>query len=180
MLKLIIAAASERNLPLPRVKPKRNRAKVAAANNGAGEPVDFGPLKNWVGFHLRMAQGASFQAFARLTQDVYIRPGRFATLLLIGRNPGISQTALSRANGRDKSTLTPVLVDLERRGLIRRVRTRNDRRTYRLSLTSAGERTLRELLKCARRHDRNLDRVIGAKDRDRFLAILRKIINEIA
>jgi DNA-binding MarR family transcriptional regulator len=164
---------------LPRAKSQRKHAISGAVNNGTGEPIDFGPLQNWVGFHLRMAQAASFQAFARRTQDVYIRPGRFATLLLIGRNPGISQTALSRANGRDKSTLTPVLTDLERRGLIRRARTRHDRRTYRLSLTPAGEAMLRELLKCARRHDRNLDRVIGAEDRDRFLATLRRITNEI-
>ena len=52
-----------------------------------------------------------------------MRPGRFAMLTLIGRNPGISQTALSRANGRDKSTLTPLLADLVRRGLVRRTRT---------------------------------------------------------
>ena len=158
---------------------RRNRASTEALNNGTGEPIDFGPLRNWVGFHLRMAQSASFQAFARHTQDVHMRPGRFATLMLIGRNPGISQTALSRANGRDKSTLTPVLSDLERRGLIRRARTRNDRRTYRLSLTPAGETMLRELLKCARRHDRNVDRVLG-KDRERFLAVLRKITNDMS
>jgi DNA-binding MarR family transcriptional regulator len=165
---------------LPCAKAHRAKGVANAVNNGTREPIDFGPLQNWVGFHLRMAQAASFQAFARRTQDTYLRPGRFATLMLIGRNPGISQTALSRANGRDKSTLTPVLADLERRGLIRRLRTRNDRRTYRLSLTPEGEKTLRKLTKFARLHDRNLDRVIGAKDRDRFLAVLRKIIEKIA
>lgn len=165
---------------MSRAKPRRTRAVNETLNNGTGEPVDFGPLQNWVGFQLRMAQSASFQAFARLTQDVYMRPGRFATLMLIARNLGISQTALSRANGRDKSTLTPVLSDLERRGLIRRLRTSSDRRTYRLSLTPAGEKMLRQLLKSARQHDRNLDRVVGAKDRARFLAILRKISREIA
>ena len=173
-------SAAEMEPILSRTKSRRNRALPEGPNNGKGEPVDFGPLQNWVGFHLRMAQAASFQAFARLTQDVYMRPGRFATLMLIGRNPGISQTALSRANGRDKSTLTPVLSDLDRRGLIHRLRTCNDRRTYQLSLTPAGEKMLRELLKYARRHDRNLDRLIGAKDRARFLAILRKITKEIA
>jgi len=173
-------AAAEMEPKLPRAKSHQSGAAIEAVKNGTGEPIDFGPLRNWVGFHLRMAQAASFQAFARRTQDVYLRPGRFATLMLIGRNPGISQTALSRANGRDKSTLTPVLADLERRGLIRRMRTSDDRRTYQLSLTPAGEKMLRQLLKYARQHDRNLDRVIGAKDRARFLAILRKIINEIS
>ena len=68
--------------------------------NGRGEAVDYGPLAEWVGFNLRMAQAAAFQAFSRLAKEVGTRPGRFATLMLIGRNPGISQTALSRASRR--------------------------------------------------------------------------------
>lgn len=148
--------------------------------SNSGEAVDFGPLENWVGFRLRMAQSASFQAFARLTQDVKIWPGRFATLMLIGRNPGISQTALSQANGRDKSTLTPVLNDLVKRRLVRRQRTPDDRRAYQLTLTTAGKRLLDQLAACAVRHDRNLDRIIGRQDRTRFLAILRRIEDELA
>ncbi len=146
----------------------------------ATESVDFGPLKNWVGFHLRMAQTASFQAFAKRAQGLAVRPGHFATLMLISRNPGISQTALSRANGRDKSTLTPVLADLERRGFIRRRRTAGDRRLYQLTLTRSGERLLRELTAFARAHDRTLDRLIGARGRARFLALLRRIATELA
>jgi DNA-binding MarR family transcriptional regulator len=145
----------------------------------AREAIDYGPLAGWVGFHLRMAQNASFQAFARRANGFDLRPGRFATLMLIGRNPGISQTALSRANGRDKSTLTPLLVDLVRRGLVRRTRTRTDRRTYRLTLTKAGEDLLHQLTACAREHERKLDAVIGAKTRTQFLRTLRKLAAEV-
>jgi DNA-binding MarR family transcriptional regulator len=145
----------------------------------ARETIDFGPLAGWVGFQLRMAQNASFQAFARRANGFDLRPGRFATLMLIGRNPGISQTALSRANGRDKSTLTPLLVDLVRRGLVRRTRTRTDRRTYRLTLTKAGEDLLHQLTACAREHERKLDAVIGAKTRTQFLRTLRKLAAEV-
>lgn len=155
----------------PRPKPKADKPDRRKPAKGA---IDYGPLDGWVGFHLRLAQNASFQAFAKLTGGVAVRPGRFATLMLIGRNPGISQTALSRANGRDKSSLTPVLNDLVRRGLVRRQRTPGDRRTYRLTLTPAGTKVLQDLSRCARRHDRNLDRIIG-RDRARFLAVLRRL-----
>ena len=144
-----------------------------------GGPVDYGPLADWVGFNLRMAQAASFQAFSRLAKEIGTRPGRFATLMLIGRNPGISQTALSRANGRDKSSLTPVLNDLERRGFIRRRRTHDDQRTYRLTLTPAGRKLLAQLTRCARIHERNLDRVIGPREHKAFVRALRRIIAEI-
>jgi DNA-binding MarR family transcriptional regulator len=150
-----------------------------AAREGGKEEIDYGPLELWIGFNLRMAQDASFQAFSRLSQEIGVRPGRFATLTLIANNPGISQTALSRANGRDKSTLTPLLVDLVRRGLIRRTRTRNDRRTYRLALTKAGERLLHQLTACAREHESKLDAAIGARERAQFLRILRRLADEM-
>jgi len=97
----------------------------------------------------------------------------------IARNPGISQTKLSHANGRDKSSLTPVVEDLVRRGLVERKRMRADRRTYRLNVTLAGKRALVMLTRCARRHELELDRIIGRRDRKRFLQILKKIAAEI-
>ncbi len=141
--------------------------------------VNFGPLAYWVGFNLRMAQEAAFQAFSRRSQDIGESPGRFATLTLIARNPGISQTELSHANGRDKSSLTPVVEDLVRRGLVERKRMDSDRRTYRLNLTPAGKKVLTMMTRCARRHERNLDHVIGERDRKRFIQILKKIAAEI-
>jgi DNA-binding MarR family transcriptional regulator len=162
---------------------KRQFRVAHAANSGNGaanETIDYGPFENWVGFHLRMAQDASFQAFDRQAHGLEVRPGRFAALVLIGRNPGISQTALSRAISRDKSTLTPLLADLVRRGLVERTRTRNDRRTYRLKLSAAGGRVLATLMDAAKRHEINLDRVIGKRDRATFLRILRRIAAEVA
>ena len=154
------------------------RRGIKRSKGTNGGPVDHGPLAEWVGFNLRMAQAASFQAFSRMAREIGTRPGRFATLMLIGRNPGISQTALSRAAGRDKSSLTPVLNDLERRGLVIRRRTRTDQRAYRLSLTPAGRRLLAELTRCAREHERKLDRIIGAEDQKGFVRILKRIIAE--
>jgi DNA-binding MarR family transcriptional regulator len=155
-----------------------NGARVPVPPPGAAA-VDFGPLANWIGFHLRLAQNASFQAFAREASGIDLRPGRFATLMIIGRNPGISQTALSRANARDKSSLTPVLNDLVRRKLVKRVRAKDDRRSYRLMLTSTGEELLAKLSACAARHERHLDEVLGPSDRARFLQILKRLIAEV-
>ena len=158
---------------------KQRRRARRGKTGGSGKSVNFGPLAQWVGFNLRMAQEAAFQAFSQLSRDIGEKPGRFATLTLIGRNPGISQTELSQANGRDKSSLTPVVEDLVKRGLIERKRVDSDRRAYRLNLTAEGKRVLTQLTRCARRHERNLDRIIGLRDRKRFLALLKKIAAEI-
>ena len=151
--------------------------RVRRGKNGESSVVsiNFGPLATWVGFNLRMAQEAAFQAFSRRSQDVGESPGRFATLTLIARNPGISQTELSHANGRDKSSLTPVVEDLVRRGLVERKRLNHDRRAYCLNLTREGKKTLTMLTRAARRHERVLDGVIGMRDRKRFIQILKNI-----
>lgn len=99
--------------------------------------------------------------------------------MLIGENPGITQTLLSQASGCDKSTLTPVLAMLSQRGLVRRVQARHDRRNYHLTLTPSGQRAMRALLACARRHERNLDRVIGKKERAAFLGILKDLARRL-
>jgi DNA-binding MarR family transcriptional regulator len=142
----------------------------------AKDPPELGPLADFIGFHLRLAQEASFHAFARHVGVTDLRPGRFAVLALIGENPGISQTVLGRVCGRDKSSLTPALDDLERRGLIARERLAHDRRSYALSLTPAGRAMLGELMTHARAHDRDLDSIVGLENKDAFLDTLRRII----
>lgn len=159
--------------------------RTATSSNGerrdpAAEPIDLGPFGDWIGFQLRMAQIASFQGFARHAQSIGsfgigLSPGRFAALMLIDRNPGLSQTALSRAIGSDKSTLTPVLDDLVKRGLISRERTRADRRLYELKLTDAGRKAMRSMYERAQSHESELDEIVGPRDRAQFMAILRKI-----
>lgn len=170
----------------PAVKKVRRRrgnggSRVRRGKNGATtvESINFGPLATWVGFNLRMAQEATFQAFSRLSQEIGESPGRFATLTLIARNPGISQTELSQAAGRDKSSLTPVVEDLVRRGLVERKRLNHDRRAYCLNVTRDGKKTLATMMTCARRHERNLDKIIGLRDRARFIEILKKLAAEM-
>jgi DNA-binding MarR family transcriptional regulator len=153
-------------------RAKRQKAASAAATTASPR---LGPLADFIGFHLRLAQEASFQAFARRVRDLELRPGRFAALALIGWNPGISQTALGRASGRDKSSLTPALDDLERRGLVNRRRSTRDRRSYTLSLTPKGEKLLDELMDEAIAHDRRLDRIVGLKNKAEFVRTLRRI-----
>ena len=153
------------------------RGRILRGKNGETSvvSVNFGPLATWVGFNLRMAQESTFQAFSRLSAEVGESPGRFATLTLISRNPGISQTDLSQAAGRDKSSLTPVIEELVRRGLVERQRLAHDRRAYCLNVTKDGKKTLAVMTRCARRHERNLDKIIGLRDRKRFIQILKKL-----
>ncbi len=147
-----------------------------ATANGA---VRLGPLDGLIGFHLRLAQHASFRAFGRRAGLSDPRPGRFAAMMVIRANPGITQSQLGRAIARDKSSVTPLVHQLVKENLVERHRSPADRRSVSLSLTRDGERTLRRLLAHAVEHDHDLDAIVGA-DKRKLIRLLRKIADGLA
>lgn len=170
--------ASRPGAPMPAEEEAATSGDSPPAPPSPGRPdgeTGLGGLEDMLGFNLRLAQEASFAAFARRTGQSDLRPGRFAILRIIAANSGLSQTALSAAAGRDKSTLTPALADLEKRGLIQRRRAPQDRRSYALFVTVEGEAVLRALSGHAAAHDAALDALVGPEQRAMFLAILRRI-----
>jgi DNA-binding MarR family transcriptional regulator len=144
----------------------------------ASPDVKLGALQGYIGFNLRIAQDASFRAFAREAHQKNHRPGRFAALMVLRDNPHITQSALGRAIARDKSSVTPLLQNLQRQGLIKRTRSTTDRRSVTLVLTALGERVLRDLILHAREHDRKLDALAGPSKAE-FVAILKRIADHM-
>lgn len=158
---------------------KADDARALTSAEAAERPTALGPLGDFIGFHLRIAQEASFRAFAQRVGDPGLKPSRFAILALINENPGIGQTALGRAVARDKSTLTTALDDLVKRGLVRRERPANDRRSYRLGLTAEGEAWLARLMESARAHDRALDAIVGVEKKRELIEALGRIARDL-
>ena len=117
-------------------------------------------LPTLVGYALRRAQVAVFQDFARemARTRVPITPGEFGILVLVSRNASLSQTALARAIGVDRSTLVPILDRLERHGLIKRQASLIDRRTHALELGTVGAVLLPVYETAVRRHERRIQR----------------------
>ena len=148
------------------------------SGGGEKDEVDLGLLGDYIAFHLRLAQAASFRSFKRHAGVSNLRPGWFAVLSLIDNNPGITPIVLSRASGRDKSTLTPVLRDLTREKLIRREPVPGDRRSYALHLTTAGSERLAHLAASAAAHDRELDDIVG-EGKPALIGLLRRIVEEL-
>jgi len=146
---------------------------LSAPPEARSRPVLLGELGETIAYNLRLAQSASFQAFAELTGDNGLRPGHYALLQLIHDNPGVSQTDLSRAVGRDKTTLTPALAEMERTGMIVRTRHPTDGRSRMLRLTTEGERRLAALADCAARHDALLNEIVSPVGKAELVRLLQ-------
>jgi len=152
----------------------RKSTPVSADSALAGQ-INLGWLGGTVGYFLRTAQEAAFDAFARRADRAVARPWRFAILALIDANPGVTQGDLAAALRRNTSTLTPALNELVRRGYVKRKRLKTDQRAYALSLTPRGHEAMLELKASAVEHEREVDRLVGPENRAEFIRILRRI-----
>jgi DNA-binding MarR family transcriptional regulator len=138
-------------------------------------PIDLGPLPGLIGFMLRRAQIAVFQEIFRAFADAGIRPAQFSVLVVIERNPGLTQTEVAAALGIKRTNFVALIDGLEQRGLAERKCSATDRRSHALYLTDAGTAMMRQLLHVVDSLEARLVSRIGPDGRDRLLALLRQI-----
>lgn len=152
----------------------RSSAKSAAAESDAAQ-ISLGPLSGFVGYALRRAQLAVFDAFTNLLSQFDIKPGEFGVLIVIENNPGLRATDVCNALGFQKANFAPLIRRLELRGLVKRTDSRDDKRTQRLTLTAAGRRLLEKALKVHQDHEVALLQALGTANADRLIAQLNKL-----
>ena len=153
---------------------ERNGAKK---NGVAAKPaeLDFDLLPGLIGYQLRLTQLTDFFNFAQAVADPTISPGRFGVLVLIGANPGLTQSRLAQATQLDRSTMVAVIDLLESRGLVERRATPMDRRSNALWLTDKGKRLLRTMKQRVKAHDDRLAATIGDEDSKRLIDMLARM-----
>jgi DNA-binding MarR family transcriptional regulator len=153
------------------LEPRRTLLSI----NGTRPAIDYGPIENNIGYALRRAQIAVFQDFFAGFAKVDIRPAQYSVLTIIERNPGLSQSQVAEALGIKKANFVAMVDTLEARGLIRRVPTTNDRRSYGLFLTPSGKRIILTLHNIAAMHERRITQRVGPNQLRDLLAALRVI-----
>ena len=146
-----------------------------AASPGGGR---LGLLPSLLGYHLRRAQIAIFQNFKEAMGESDVTPGRFGVLQVIAANSGLSQSELGALLGVDRSTIVAVIDRLEEANLVRRLPAPNDRRSYALSLSENGTRTLAELERRVLAHERHIARKLSKAERSLLVELLRRVAAE--
>lgn len=96
------------------------------------------------GHLIRRLHQQSMQIFQAQTQAAGfdLTSVQFAALDAIARRPGIDQASLSATISFDRATIGGVIDRLERKGLVQRVISAQDRRARQLNLTPDGEQLL--------------------------------------
>ncbi len=107
-----------------------------------------------------------------------LTPALVGILRLLKVNAGESQQALAERLGLLPSRLVPLVDDLEERGLIRRERSRSDRRVNTLEITTEGIAVYRMVGSIVHDHEASLLAGIDAAERATLSALLARIAEE--
>ncbi len=137
--------------------------------------IDYAELDKMLGYALRRAQVAAFEAFARASAGAGITPPRFTALVILQTNPGISQSVLGEVLGTARSGAMLLTDWLESRGLAERRHRPDDGRAWGLYLTARGERLLETLRRRVRAQDQRFVARLAKREQRELMRLLEKL-----
>jgi DNA-binding MarR family transcriptional regulator len=152
-------------------KTSRPTGKRSSARGG----LDYGILTGLLGYRLRRAQAVVFSHFLETVGKAGISPGQFGVLVLIKENEGLSQSALAKGFGIERSTMVAVIDGLQDRGWVKRVTSKRDRRSYALSLTRSGRAFMERITPEVEAHEREIAANLSGREREQLIAMLTRV-----
>ncbi|MCA1248184.1 MarR family winged helix-turn-helix transcriptional regulator [Massilia sp. MS-15] len=124
------------------------------------------------------------QGFERFSGESVRQHGlthaQFDIIATLGNTAGMSYKELGERTLITKGTLTGVIERLEQKGLVLRERSSDDKRSFFVRLTPAGERVFGEVFPQVVAHGRRLFAHYGDADFDVLEATLRRLRDQIA
>jgi DNA-binding MarR family transcriptional regulator len=145
--------------------------------------LEYDVLDELLGYSLRRAQVVMFRAFHEATRGmaheatggVAITPPRFTALVMIGANPGLSQTTLGNVLGIARSGAMLLADRFESEGLVERRHRADDGRAWGLYLTRRGEGLVERMKRRVMAHDRRRAAVLSERERRELQRLLAKL-----
>ena len=95
-------------------------------------------LKNTFLYKLLQTKKKMVHAVRKDFQEVGITHENYITLHFIYENPGITQSELADINDKDRNVIVKTIDKLENMGLVKRIRSKDDRRAFTLQITDDG------------------------------------------
>jgi DNA-binding MarR family transcriptional regulator len=132
-------------------------------------------LDNYIGFILNNATRKFSQFTVNFFKEYNITPEQAGIIRRLGEEEGITQKDLAIRMDKDQTNITRLLDQLERKGLVRRDRSKDDRRSSLTYLTDEGKK-LNEYIIPAEQEIMNIALRGISEERK---ALLKEIISEI-
>lgn len=130
------------------------------------------------GHLIRRLHQQSMQIFQEKTQAAGfdLTSVQYAALDAIAKRPGVDQASLAAAISFDRATIGGVIDRLERKGLVRRVVSAQDRRARLLHLTPDGEQLLASCRPVVEALQTDILAMLSAAERKVFLSLAHKAL----
>lgn len=140
-------------------------------------PLRTSETTDIVGYRLRRAQLAVFQAFIATFAQFELRPAEYSVLELIAENPGRKQTEIAEVLGIKRANFVTLVNRLEKRGLTERRMAAGDRRANALHLTPTGMAFFAEVRKAQDVFEAHcIEKLGGVEERNRLFVLLDRLI----
>jgi len=134
--------------------------------------LDYGPMANMVGVELRLALSHKEKIFRKHIPNKLL-PGHLIVLILIQKNPGLSQSAIAEAAGLDRSSLVPILKNFEKEKLIRRKPSTIDKRSNIMTITPKGEAFIEEMAPLIQSLENDAITTLGRRKHAQLISLLK-------
>lgn len=140
------------------------------------EDVDIGPMRNSIGFLLRMAQLQTFEEYFTDYKGIALKLGEFSVLTLILNNPDIRQGVLARRLMIKRAHMTKLVRSLEKRGYVERRIPDEDRRSVMLKLTAEGRSFVRRKWSLFQRYEQARRSPLSAEQERQLIRLLQTFV----
>ena len=134
------------------------------------------PLLGRPGFLIRRLHQLHGSLFLEETRAFAITPVQYSLMTALLERGEMDQNSLALEIGLERTSVAEVVPRLQTRGLIQRLKDRNDARVKLVRLTPKGRQLLKKMAPAAQRaHDRTIDK-LAKGDRELFLLQLIRLV----
>ena len=169
-------------LKRPRTAATKSAPRHSSAHSGHPSPIaliegqlspDGEPV---LGLYLHVAYHRVMASFGRKVGHGEITPAVIGVVAMLAECPGISQAMLARRIGLERATIGTTVARAIAAGLVERRDAHGDARSYALSLSAAGERTLRTLRRRIATHEGTTGTHLSVAERRTLRHLLHKLV----
>jgi DNA-binding MarR family transcriptional regulator len=134
-------------------------------------------LRESVGFLLRVASGVAQARLGARLDKLGLRQSLYSVLLIIDEEPGLKQQEVGQTLSIQQPNLVALINELVERGLVARSVNADDRRSYSLTLTPAGQTLLRQANSAHAENEQALAKAVGPLSVNEFRAALVRVLS---